>query len=60
MFALMERKRKIANTPRMRTVVEQVQSLRGPCVGCKECRGVCDALIDAVVLPDLILRAKAG
>jgi len=34
---------------------ETLTDLRQPCVGCRNCRGLCSALIDAIVLPELIL-----
>ncbi len=34
---------------------ERLMALRGPCVGCKGCTGLCPALIDLLTLPDLIL-----
>lgn len=40
---------------RTRKLAETVTALRTPCVGCKDCRGLCGALIDALILPDLVL-----
>jgi len=47
--------RKIANAPRTEALARDVAGLLGPCIGCTGCRGVCAAMIDAMVLPDLIL-----
>jgi len=41
-------------------LAEELASLNGPCVGCKDCKGLCPALIVALVLPDLILSRGAG
>lgn len=51
----MEIERRIATAPRMRALTEQINRLPGQCVGCRECRGVCEALFEAMVLPDLIV-----
>lgn len=37
----------------------ELSTLQGPCVGCADCVGLCPALIDALILPDLIL-SKSG
>ncbi len=42
--------------PRTRALGESLVQLNEPCVGCKECRGVCHALLDLMSLPDLVLK----
>jgi formate hydrogenlyase subunit 6/NADH:ubiquinone oxidoreductase subunit I len=37
------------------SLAEEMAKLRGPCVGCKNCRGVCRELMDLLILPDIIL-----
>ena len=32
--------------------------LNGPCVGCEGCEGLCAELIDALIVPGLILSRK--
>lgn len=54
----MKIERKIAESPRARAIAERVSGLPGPCVGCRECRGLCEALLDALVLPEIILHPK--
>lgn len=34
--------------------------LHGSCVGCSDCNGVCKELLDALVVPDVILSRKNG
>ncbi len=51
--------RKIGHAPRTTTLARTIGQLSGPCVGCTGCTGLCAALIDAITVPDLILR-KAG
>ncbi|SMH51604.1 hypothetical protein [Maritimibacter sp. HL-12] len=56
----MEIERNIAHAPRSRAVAGSIAGLRGGCVGCKECTGVCQALIEALTLPDTILKEKSA
>jgi len=42
-------------TPNINNLSSQIVGLQGPCVGCSGCTGMCQALIDALTLPDLIL-----
>lgn len=44
-----------AETPNINNLSDQIVGLQGPCVGCTNCTGMCQALIDALILPDLIL-----
>ncbi|WP_164661300.1 hypothetical protein [Tropicibacter sp. Alg240-R139] len=44
------------DTRRTTQIGQIVTELNGPCVGCSECRGICLALIDAVTLPEILLR----
>lgn len=46
------------DTPRTAALAADLADLQGPCVGCSDCRGLCMALIEALVLPDLILTRK--
>ena len=54
----MERDRQIAHAPRSRALAGQIAGLRGGCVGCTECAGLCTALIEALTLPGMILKEK--
>ncbi len=45
-----------SETHRTSQIGQIVTNLNGPCVGCSECRGICKALIDAVTLPEILLR----
>jgi len=56
----MEIERNIAHAPRTRALAGNVAGLRGGCVGCKECSGLCEALIEALTLPDMILKEKSA
>ena len=44
-----------APVTRSEDLARELSRLTGPCVGCRECRGLCAALIEALVLPDIIL-----
>ena len=45
-------------TPKLEALAGQVSALQGPCVGCSDCVGLCTALIDTLVLPDMILTKR--
>ena len=49
-----------SDTRRTVQVGQIVTELNGPCVGCSECRGICQALIDAVTLPEVLLRRNSS
>ncbi len=49
-----------ADAPRVKALATKVSGLQGPCLGCTNCVGLCEALIDALVLPDLVLTRKRG
>ncbi len=51
----MEIERRIAHAPQVAELARQTAALAGPCVGCTECRGLCHALIEALVVPELVL-----
>ena len=54
----MQIKRSKAETPKANALATELSGLYGPCVGCSDCSGLCTALIDALILPDVILRKK--
>lgn len=41
--------------PRTRALASDLAVLQGPCVGCTDCEGLCRELIEALVLPDVVL-----
>lgn len=47
-----------ADTPNVNALSVSLSGLGGPCVGCTECVGLCQALIDALVVPDIVLAKK--
>ena len=51
--------RMAAFAPRTRALASELAMMQGPCVGCTECDGMCQELIEALVLPDAILK-KGG
>ena len=54
----MQIRRDIAHAPRARALGRTVAGLRGGCVGCEGCAGLCTALLEALTLPDLVLKEK--
>ncbi len=51
----MQINRSKAETPQLKALAGQISALQGPCVGCSDCVGLCEALIETLVLPDVIL-----
>ncbi len=49
-----------APTPRTEALARDVARLHGQCVGCTDCRGVCQVLLDTLVVPGLVLGAGQG
>ncbi|WP_424985500.1 hypothetical protein [Microbulbifer sp. S227A] len=47
--------RQIAEAPRTAALTNEISKLNGPCIGCTECNGLCKELIEALVVPDMIL-----
>ncbi len=39
-------------------LARRLNNLYGPCIQCDECHGICPALIDALLLPDIIVRKE--
>lgn len=54
----MEVKRSKAPTERTGKVAAEIPRLRGPCVACADCKGLCAELIEVMTLPDAILKDK--
>ncbi|MCR8825015.1 hypothetical protein [Pseudosulfitobacter koreensis] len=54
----MQTKRTVAHAPQTRLLAADLASLQGPCIGCKGCEGLCQALIDAMLVPDMILNGR--
>ncbi len=48
--------RKTAFAPRTQALATEITALQEPCVGCTECVGFCRELIEAMTVPDAILR----
>ncbi len=43
---------------RTRKIAEEIPTLRGPCIACADCQGLCAELIEVMTLPDAIVRKK--
>ena len=52
----MKTDRMIGHAPRTRALGEDIVALGGPCIGCKGCTGLCAALIEALSVPDAVLK----
>lgn len=51
--------RKTGHAPRVAAMTEDLLGI-GPCIGCKDCRGLCPALIEVLALPEAILARGAS
>lgn len=54
----MQVERAAGHTPLADEVARKLWSISGPCVGCKDCRGLCASFIEAMTIPDIILKAN--
>ena len=54
----MDIERKTAFAPRTKALSQEIAAIHGPCVGCTKCAGLCQALVEALVLPDIILGQR--
>lgn len=54
----MQIRRDIAYAPRARALGHELARLEGDCVGCKNCTGICTALLEALTLPDFVLKER--
>lgn len=50
--------RKPGHAPRTQALATELNALNVPCIGCPGCEGLCQALIDAVVVPATILKGR--
>ena len=52
----MQTDRLIGHAPRTKALGQELVSVQGPCIGCKECSGLCTALVEALSVPDIVLN----
>ncbi|WP_298495682.1 hypothetical protein [uncultured Maritimibacter sp.] len=50
--------RKSGFAPRTRDLNTTLSGLKAGCVGCADCKGLCVELIEALLVPDIVLKAK--
>lgn len=50
--------REIGQAPRVCALAAELNTLNIPCIGCKDCDGLCHALIEALVVPGIILKRR--
>lgn len=46
--------------PKVRALAKELAPLNEPCIGCKDCAGICHTLLDLMELPDLVLKGAAA
>lgn len=47
-----------ADTRHLDALAAELNALQGPCVGCRDCAGLCPALIEALFVPELVLGRR--
>lgn len=50
--------RKTAYAPRTSALAGKISQLQEPCVGCTDCVGMCAALIETMLVPEVVLRRE--
>lgn len=55
----MEIERTIGEAPRTRELAGDLSSLRGPCIGCRDCSSLCHELIDMLIVPKIVLKDQS-
>ena len=50
--------RKTAYAPRTSALAGKISQLQDPCVGCTDCVGMCAALIETMLVPEVVLRRE--
>jgi hypothetical protein len=52
--------RGLGETRRTKALADEIAGMSTPCVGCRNCRGLCRELIEAIILPEMILNRGAA
>lgn len=50
--------RRAAFAPRTHALAGKISQLQEPCVGCSDCVGMCAALIETMLIPDVVLHRE--
>ncbi|WP_428926875.1 hypothetical protein [Marinibacterium sp. SX1] len=48
--------RSFVPSPRSQELLAKLDDIHGPCLGCADCNGFCAELIEALMLPDAVIR----
>lgn len=56
----MQIERKTGYAPKVETIAAAAALVKGPCIGCPGCRGMCDALIEALSVPEAVLNLSGS
>ena len=48
--------RHVGHAPRSEEIGRELVALDGPCIGCKNCKGMCAALMQLLSLPEAVLH----
>jgi hypothetical protein len=50
--------RSIAHAPRTAALAQDVSRMTTTCIGCTDCGGLCQAMIEVVVVPQIVLHHR--
>lgn len=50
--------RSIAHAPRTAALAQDVSRMTTTCIGCTDCGGLCQAMIEVVVVPQIVLHPR--
>lgn len=50
---------RIAHAPRVRALAKDMSCMTTTCIGCTDCGGICQAMVDVVMVPRLVLQVAA-
>ncbi|WP_202530589.1 hypothetical protein [Maritimibacter harenae] len=50
--------RQTGHAPRSQDLAHKMSGLKSGCVGCTDCKGLCHELIEAMLVPELVLKGK--
>lgn len=55
----MEVTRKTGDSPRSTELARKIAQTQATCIGCTGCKGLCHVLIEALTVPDTVLKRAA-
>lgn len=50
--------RNFPSSTQSKALLSKLNQIHGPCIACSTCDGLCQALIDTLMVPDIVARDK--